>query len=268
MDYAPASRTEKMEAFGRLLDIMDELRAGCPWDRKQTAETLRPLTIEETYELADAIVRADPTGIEEELGDILLHIVFYALIGQERGAYDIASVCHREAEKLITRHPHIYGELEVADEAEVKRNWEQIKLRERGKATVLGGVPRGLPSLVKALRLQEKTAQFGFEWERADQVLAKVEEELGELREAIAAGASPDHVEEELGDLLFSLVNYARFIDVDPDTALERTNQKFKRRFDFVEAAAPRPLSEMTLEEMDALWERAKAGEREGPSPA
>ena len=258
--YAPADRTEKLEAFGRLLDVMDELRAGCPWDRRQTSETLRPLTIEETYELADAIVRDDAAGIEEELGDLLLHLVFYALIGQERRAYDIASVCRRETAKLIARHPHIYAEVEVADEDEVKRNWERLKLRERGKTTVLGGVPRGLPSLVKALRLQEKTAQFGFEWEDAGQVLTKVEEELGELREAIAGGEPQARVEEEFGDLLFSLVNYARFIHVDPDTALERTNQKFRRRFDYVEAAADKPLSEMTLSEMDALWERAKAG--------
>ena len=255
----PATRAEKLEAFGRLLDIMDELRAGCPWDRKQTLQTLRPLTIEETYELADALLADRLPDVEEELGDILLHLVFYALIGQERGAFDIASVCHREAEKLISRHPHIYGDVEVADENEVKRNWEQLKLKEKGKSTVLGGVPRGLPALVKALRLQEKTAQFGFEWEDAGAVLTKVEEELAELREAVDEGQGPRRTEEEFGDLLFSLVNYARFVDVDPDAALERTNQKFKRRFDHVEARASRPLSEMTLAEMDALWEEAKA---------
>ena len=255
----PATRAEKLEAFGRLLDIMDELRAGCPWDRKQTLQTLRPLTIEETYELADALLADRLPDVEEELGDILLHLVFYALIGQERGAFDIASVCHREAEKLISRHPHIYGGVEVADEAEVKRNWERLKLKEQGKSTVLGGVPRGLPALVKALRLQEKTAQFGFEWEHASQVLTKVEEELAELREAVGEGQGRERVEEEFGDLLFSLVNYARFVDVDPDAALERTNQKFKRRFDHVEARAERPLADMTLAEMDALWEEAKA---------
>ena len=257
--YTPATRAEKLAAFGRLLDVMDELRAGCPWDRKQTPETLRPLTIEETYELADAIVRDDDADIEEELGDLLLHLVFYALIGQERGAYDIASVCRRETAKLIARHPHIYGDAEAADEDDVKRNWERLKLREEGKTTVLGGVPRGLPSLVKALRLQEKTARFGFEWADAGQVWAKVEEEIGELREAHGEGAGPARVEEEFGDLLFSLVNYARFIDVDPDTALERANRKFRRRFDYVEAGAPRPLAELTLAEMDALWERAKS---------
>lgn len=257
--YAPATRAEKLEAFGRLLDTMDELRAGCPWDRKQTLQTLRPLTIEETYELADAILGDDLSGVEEELGDLLLHLVFYALIGQERGAFDIASVCGREVDKLVARHPHIYGELEVRDEAEVKRNWEQLKLAEKGKTTVLGGVPRGLPALVKAVRLQEKTAQFGFEWDDARDVLTKVEEELAELKEAVAEGEGHRRVEEELGDLLFSLVNYARFLDVDPDAALERTNRKFKRRFDHVEAHAPRPLREMTLAEMDALWEEAKS---------
>ena len=257
----PASRADKLEAFGRLLDIMDELRAECPWDRKQTFETLRPLTIEETYELADAIVRADHSDIEEELGDVLLHLIFYALLGQEAGAFDIASVCRREADKLIRRHPHIYGTTVVADEAEVKRNWETIKLAERGKSTVLGGVPRGLPALVKALRLQEKTAQFGFEWEHADEVLTKVDEELAELRDAVHAGEGQARVEEEFGDLLFSLVNYARYVHVDPDTALERANVKFKRRFEYVESEAPRPLAEMSLAEMDALWEQAKARE-------
>ena len=254
----PATRAEKLDALGRLLDIMDELRAGCPWDRKQTFQTLRPLTIEETYELADALLADDLPAVEEELGDLLLHLVFYALIGQERGAFDIASVAHREAEKLISRHPHIYGEVDVADEGEVKRNWERLKLKEKGRTTVLGGVPRGLPSLVKAVRLQEKTAQFGFEWEDAGQVLTKVEEELAELREAIREGQGPQRVEEEFGDVLFSLVNYARFLKLDPDAALERTNQKFKRRFDHVEAAAPKPLSDLTLAEMDALWEEAK----------
>ncbi len=254
-----ATRAEKLEAFGRLLDIMDELRAGCPWDRKQTFETLRPLTIEETYELADAIVRAEPSDIEEELGDVMLHLIFYALLGQEAGQFDMATVLHREAEKLISRHPHIYGDVVVADEAEVKRNWEELKLKEKGKSTVLGGVPRGLPALVKALRMQEKTARFGFEWETPAQVLTKVEEEMAELQEAILQNQGQQRVEEEFGDLLFALVNYARFIQVDPDTALERSNKKFKQRFDDVEANAPRPLREMSLAEMDALWDAAKA---------
>ncbi len=254
-----ATRGEKLAAFGRLMDVMDELRAGCPWDRKQTMETLRPLTIEETYELADAIVQADASAVEEEIGDVMLHLVFYALIGQEQGHFDIASVLHREADKLIQRHPHIYGAVEVADADEVKRNWERLKLKEKGKTTVLGGVPRGLPSLVKALRLQEKTAQFGFEWAEAQEVLTKVDEELAELKEAVERGEGHTRVEEEFGDLVFSLVNYARFVEVDPDTALERANQKFKRRFDFVEAQAGPRLSTMTLDEMEALWVQAKA---------
>lgn len=253
-----ATRAEKLEAFGRLLDIMDELRAGCPWDRKQTFESLRPLTIEETYELADAIVRAEPKDIEEEVGDVMLHLIFYALLGEEAGQFDMASLLHREAEKLISRHPHIYGDTTVADEAEVRRNWENLKLQEKGKSTVLGGVPRGLPALVKALRMQEKTAQYGFEWETAEQVLTKVEEEMAELQDAIRQDEGQARIEEEFGDLLFSLVNYARFIGVDPDTALERTNGKFKRRFDFVESQATRPLRELSLEEMDASWEKAK----------
>lgn len=255
----PATREAKLASFGKLLDTMDELRVSCPWDRKQTLKTLRPLTIEETYELADAILRDDLSGVEEELGDLLLHLVFYALIGEERGAFDIASVCDREVAKLVARHPHVYGDIAVADEAEVKRNWEQLKLAESGKSTVLGGVPRGLPALIKAVRLQEKTAQFGFEWEHAGEVLTKVHEELAELREAVDLNEDPARIEEELGDLLFSLVNYARFVGVDPDAALEQTNQKFHRRFDHVEARAPRPLREMTLAEMDALWEEAKA---------
>ncbi len=254
-----ASREEKLQAFGRLLDVMDELRAGCPWDRKQTMETLRPLTIEETYELADAIVASDAAAVEEELGDVMLHLVFYALIGQEQGRFDIASVLHREADKLVQRHPHIYGEVEVADAEEIKRNWERLKLKEAGKSTVLGGVPRGLPSLVKALRLQEKTAQFGFEWAEAREVLTKVEEELAELTEAVEQEHGAERVEEEFGDLLFSLVNYARFVDVDPDTALERANQKFKRRFEYIEARAGGRLSTMTLDEMERHWQAAKA---------
>ncbi len=256
---ATATREEKLAAFGRLLDVMDELREGCPWDREQTMATLRPLTIEETYELADAIVQADDSAIEEELGDVMLHLIFYALIGQERGTFDIASVLHREADKLVHRHPHIYGDTAVADAEEVKRNWERLKLKEKGKATVLGGVPRGLPSLVKALRLQEKTAQFGFEWTEAREVLTKVEEELWELKEAIALSEGSARVEEEFGDLLFSLVNYARYIDVDPDTALERANAKFRRRFDFIEANAGGRLGKLDLGELDALWRAAKA---------
>ena len=253
-----------MQAFGRILDVMDELREKCPWDRKQTFETLRPLSIEEIYELADAIIRADMHDIEEEVGDVLLHLVFYARLGQEKGAFDIASIIHRECDKLIARHPHIYGDVEASSPEEVKRNWEQIKLQEKQrdgkteKKTILGGVPRGLPALVKALRMQEKTAQFGFDWETPDQVLTKVREEMEELQEAIQKAEGQDRIESEFGDLLFALVNYGRFLKVDPDTALERSNQKFKRRFEYVEAMADRNLAEMSLAEMDLLWEEAK----------
>ena len=257
-----ATREEKLAAFGRLLDTMDRLRAECPWDREQTFETLRPLSIEEVYELADAILRGERADIAEEIGDVMLHMVFYALLGEEEGAFDIASVLDAEVDKLVARHPHIYGAVEVGGADDVKRNWERLKLRERGKTTVLGGVPRGLPALVKAVRMQEKTAQFGFEWETAEQVFTKVEEELAELREAIRERHGARRVEEEFGDVLFALVNYARFLAVDPEAALERTNQKFRRRFDEVEAASPRPLAEMTLGELDALWEAAKARER------
>ena len=257
-----STRADKLEAFGRLIDIMDELREKCPWDRKQTFESLRLLSIEEVYELADAILQGSRDGIAEEVGDVMLHMVFYALLGQEEGAFDIATILHAECEKLIARHPHIYADTEVADEAEVKRNWEALKLKEKGKRTVLGGVPRGLPALVKAYRMQEKTAQFGFEWDTVAQVFTKVEEELSELQEAINTKDSHARQEEEFGDLLFALVNYGRYLKIDPETALERANQKFKRRFEFVEAESPRPLQEMTLQEMDDLWNVAKAHEK------
>ena len=250
------AKKTKIEAFGRLLDIMDDLRVGCPWDRKQTLLSLRNLTIEETYELADAILDEDMDGIKEELGDLLLHMVFYARIAEEKNAFDIEDVLNDISEKLIKRHPHIYGEVKVANEEEVKRNWEQLKLDE-GKKSVLSGVPTSLPSLIKAHRLQDKTAQVGFEWDTKDQVWEKVEEELGELKEAVASDQR-DHMEEELGDVMFALVNYARFIDVDADTALERVNRKFKKRFEYIESQAPKPLKDMTLQEMDALWNEAK----------
>ncbi|MBK6929545.1 MAG: nucleoside triphosphate pyrophosphohydrolase [Saprospirales bacterium] len=256
--------SDKLEAFGRLLHIMDDLREKCPWDRKQTLESLRNLTIEETYELADAILTADLPGIKEEIGDIMLHMVFYAKIADEQGAFDIADVLHAICDKLIARHPHIYGDpgnpgqlVQVADDEEVKRNWEQLKLRE-GKKSLLAGVPAGLPAMVKAYRMQEKTKQVGFEWETADQVWAKVEEELGELQDNVRNRASQALIEEEFGDVLFALVNYARFVGVDPETALERVNRKFKSRFEYIESNAPRPLLEMTLGEMDALWNEAK----------
>jgi MazG family protein len=247
----------KLEAFGRLLTIMDELREQCPWDKKQTLESLRNLTIEETYELADAILDEDLPGIKEELGDLMLHMVFYARIASEQGAFDIADALHAVCDKLIARHPHIYGDLKVADDAEVKRNWEQLKLKE-GKKSLLAGVPKSLPAVVKAYRMQEKTAQVGFDWANGEQVWAKVEEEMHELRHEIKTNAPLDRIEDEFGDLLFSMVNYARFIGVDPETALERTNRKFKQRFEYIEQQAPRPLREMSLEEMEELWQAAK----------
>jgi XTP/dITP diphosphohydrolase len=248
---------QKIEAFGRLLTIMDELREQCPWDRKQTNETLRNLTIEETYELGDAILSNDSAGVKEEIGDLMLHMVFYARIASEQGDWDVADALHAICDKLIARHPHIYGDVKVADEAEVKRNWEQLKLKE-GKTSILAGVPSGLPAMVKAYRMQEKTKQVGFEWENTEQVWAKVEEEMGELRENIENKAPQADIEEEFGDVLFSLVNYARFIGVDPETALERVNRKFKTRFEHIEKKAPKPLKDMTLAEMDVLWEEAK----------
>ncbi len=250
------SKSKSLEAFERLLIIMDDLREKCPWDKKQTLESLRNLTIEETYELCDAILAQDLKGIEEEIGDLMLHMVFYAKIGSETGDFDIASALNNVCDKLINRHPHIYGDVIVENEEDVKRNWEQIKLKE-GKKSVLSGVPTSLPAMVKAYRMQEKTAKVGFEWDHVEDVYAKVEEEMGELQEAIEM-KNQDRVEEEFGDLLFSLINYARFINVDPETALEKTNLKFKKRFEYIEANAPKSLEEMTLEEMDGLWEEAK----------
>lgn len=247
----------KLEAFDRLLTIMDELREQCPWDRKQTMESLRNLTIEETYELADAILNKDSEGVKEELGDLLLHMVFYAKIADEKKEWDIADALNGVCEKLINRHPHIYGDVEVADEAEVKKNWEQLKLKE-GKKSVLGGVPKGLPAMVKAYRMQDKTKQVGFEWENSEQVWEKVEEELAEFKETLDNEESQARREEEFGDILFSLVNYARFVDIDPETALERVNQKFKKRFEYIEANATKDLEKMSLEEMEVLWQEAK----------
>jgi len=261
-------------AFLRLLDIMDTLRAECPWDRKQTMETLRPLTIEETYELGEAILNEDLQEVKKELGDLILHMVFYAKIGQEKGAFDISDVLNGICEKLIHRHPHIYGDVKVKDDEEVKANWEKIKLAERSAASagsvdhqgrptitpsVLQGVPRGLPSLVKAIRVQDKARGVGFDWDHRDQVWAKVQEELGELKHEVDANS--DKQAEELGDVLFSLVNYARFLGIDPDEALERTNRKFIQRFQFLERESAKDgkmMGEMTLTEMDAYWERAK----------
>ncbi|HMP29086.1 MAG TPA: nucleoside triphosphate pyrophosphohydrolase [Saprospiraceae bacterium] len=248
--------SKSLEAFDRLLHIMDDLREKCPWDKKQTLESLRNLTIEETYELCDAILDQDLKGIEEEIGDLMLHMVFYAKIGSETGDFDIASALNKVCDKLISRHPHIYGDVKVENEEDVKRNWEQLKLKE-GKKSVLSGVPKALPSMVKAYRMQEKTAKVGFEWDHVDDVYAKVVEEMDELQEAIAL-QKQDKIEEEFGDLLFSLINYARFIKVDPETALEKTNLKFKKRFEYIEQNAGKALQDMSLEEMDVLWEQAK----------
>ena len=247
----------RLIAFQRLLDIMDDLREKCPWDMKQTMESLRKLTIEETYELADEIIKGDLGGIREETGDIMLHMVFYAKIAEEAGAWNVGDALNDICDKLIKRHPHVYGQLEVADEEEVKKNWEQLKLQE-GKKSLLQGVPNSLPALVKAWRMQQKTAQVGFEWETTEQVWAKVEEEIGELREAVDNNFSQEKKEEEFGDVLFALVNYARFLDIEPETALERVNKKFKQRFEYIEDNAPKDLNDMTLNEMDALWNEAK----------
>ena len=238
---------------------MDELREQCPWDQKQTMETLRPLTIEETYELGDAILDADLNEVKGELGDLLLHIVFYAKIGSETNDFDISDVINGICEKLIHRHPHIYSDVEVKDETEVKQNWENLKLKE-GKKSVLEGVPKSLPALVKASRIQEKVAGVGFDWEHSDQVWDKVEEEIGELKEEIKKN-NQHAIEDEFGDVLFSLINYARFLNINPDNALERTNKKFVKRFKYLEKKAKglqKSLSDMTLAEMDVYWEEAK----------
>ncbi|HVZ55499.1 MAG TPA: nucleoside triphosphate pyrophosphohydrolase [Chitinophagaceae bacterium] len=247
------------ESFLRLVTILDELREKCPWDKKQTIQSLRSLTIEETYELADAITGNDWPGIREELGDLLLHIVFYARIGREQDRFSLQDVIEGICEKLIARHPHIYGDVQVRDEEDVKRNWENLKLKE-GKASVLSGLPASLPALVKAVRLQEKARQVGFEWEKKEQVWEKVTEELGELQEAVSAG-DPQRMEDELGDVFFSLVNYARFLQLDAENALERTNRKFISRFQRMEEQAQRAgrrLQDMTLGEMDAIWNAIK----------
>jgi len=249
----------RLEAFGRLLTIMDELREKCPWDKEQTTESLRHLTIEETYELSDAILKNDAEEIKKELGDILLHIVFYAKIGDEKKQFNIEDVLNQLCEKLIRRHPHIYGEVIAEDSQTVKQNWEQIKLKEKGneKKSVLSGVPKSMPTLVKAYRMQEKAAQVGFDWENKEQVWAKVDEELLEFKEAI----TDEEKENELGDLLFSLVNYARFSHINPDDALEKTNRKFIKRFNYIEARAEEinlDLRTVGLAQMDQWWNEAK----------
>ncbi|QQX76745.1 MULTISPECIES: nucleoside triphosphate pyrophosphohydrolase [Aequorivita] len=253
------SRKEQLKAFDRLLSIMDELRQQCPWDKKQTMETLRHLTIEETYELGDAILDNDLQEVKKELGDVLLHIVFYAKIGSETDSFDIADVCNDICDKLISRHPHIYGDVNVADEEEVKRNWENLKLKE-GKNSVLEGVPKSLPALVKASRIQDKVAGVGFDWEEPQQVFEKLQEELGELQHEVNEN-NQEKIESEFGDVLFSMINYARFLKVNPENALERTNKKFIKRFQYLEGKAKemnKSLKDMTLAEMDVFWEEAK----------
>jgi XTP/dITP diphosphohydrolase len=252
-------RQQQLEAFNRLLDIMDDLRSNCPWDKKQTFESLRHLTIEETYELGDAILNNDLQEIKKELGDLLLHIVFYAKIGSETSTFDMADVCNDICDKLIHRHPHIYSDVVVADEEEVKQNWEKLKLKE-GKKSVLEGVPKSLPALVKASRIQDKVKGVGFDWEEPHQVWDKVQEELQELQDEVAIG-NQDKIEAEFGDVLFSMINYARFLKVNPEDALERTNKKFMKRFMYLESKASelgKPLMDMTLAEMDVFWNEAK----------
>ena len=253
------SKSSKLEAFGRLLDVMDELREKCPWDQKQTFETLRHLTIEETYELGDAILNNDLNEIKKELGDLLLHIVFYARLGSEESAFDIADVTNDIIEKLIYRHPHIYGDVAVSDAEEVKKNWEALKLSE-GKESILEGVPKGLPALIKAQRMQEKAAGVGFDWKTKDQVWDKFQEELSELDDALSNGDA-EAIEDEFGDVLFSLINYARFLKINPESALERTNQKFIYRFQYIEAQAKAQgtsIDKLSLNQMEAFWQEAK----------
>jgi MazG family protein len=259
------TREEQMKAFGRLLDVLDELRVKCPWDRKQTNESLRPNTIEEVYELCDALMKKDTPNICKELGDVLLHVVFYAKIGSETGDFDIKDVCDRLCDKLIFRHPHVFGEVKADTDEQVSENWEQIKLKEKGgNKSVLSGVPEALPSLIKSYRIQDKARNVGFDWEEREQVWDKVKEEITEF-EAEVAHMDRDKAEAEFGDLMFSLVNAARLYKINPDNALERTNQKFIRRFNYLEEHTlkqGRNLTDMTLEEMDAIWNEAKEKER------
>ncbi len=261
------TREQKLEAFGKLLDVLDELRVKCPWDAKQTNESLRPNTVEEVMELSDALLGDDVQSIKKELGDVLLHIIFYSKIADEQGRFDVADVCDALREKLVFRHPHVFGSVHVDGADEVTQNWEQIKLKEKGgNKTVLAGVPSSLPSLIKAYRIQEKAANVGFDWEQREDVWAKVKEELGEVEAEMRKGDT-DNEEKEFGDLLFSIVNAARLYGVNPDTALEKTNRKFISRFNHVEKRAHengRKLNEMTLAEMDEYWNEAKAQEKEG----
>ncbi len=260
-----SKRNEKLQAFDRLLTIMDELRENCPWDKKQTLESLRYLSIEEVYELSDSILENDLDSVEGELGDLMLHLVFYARIGSEKNAFDISTVLNRICDKLIKRHPHIYGDVVADDEETVKANWEEIKLKEKNNKGVLAGVPKSLPAMVKAHRIQEKARGVGFDWEEKSQVWEKVEEEMQEFKNEfdleLSEDFSKERAESEFGDLLFSLINYARFININPEDALERTNKKFIKRFNFLEQESKKvgkTLKEMTLAEMDLIWEKAK----------
>lgn len=259
------TREEKLQAFGRLLDVLDELREKCPWDRKQTFDSLRPNTIEEVYELCDASMKQDWKDVCKELGDVLEHVIFYAILGNEKREFDIADVCNNEADKLIFRHPHIYGDQKADSEEEVLESWEQIKLKEKdGNKTVLSGVPDSLPSLIKAYRIQDKARNVGFDWQKKEDVWDKVREELDELETELRIEDKEKSLD-ELGDFIFSVVNAARLYKLNPDTALERTNQKFIRRFGYVESQTlqqGRQLKDMTLGEMDALWDEAKKNER------
>lgn len=260
MSYTTAPMEEKLKAFERLLNIMDDLRKGCPWDREQTFESLRHLTIEEVFELSDAILDKNLNEIKKELGDIMLHIVFYAKLGEEHKAFDIKDVLEGISEKLIFRHPHIYGEVKVSGAEEVKDNWEKLKIQE-GKKSVLEGVPVSLPPLLKAYRMQEKVKGVGFEWKELSHVWDKVEEEMNELKHEVDNNASKEKIEDEFGDLLFALVNYARYLGINPDDALEKTNKKFRSRFQYIEKEAAKEgksPKDMTLEEMDVFWNKAK----------
>lgn len=255
------STEEKLKAFKRLLDVMDELREKCPWDREQTLESLRNLTIEETYELADAIIDEDLDEIKKELGDLMLHIVFYSKIGSEKGAFDVADVLNSVCDKLVFRHPHVFGEWKVKDSGEVVENWEELKMKE-GNRSVLAGVPVLLPAMIKAHRIQDKVRAIGFDWEQRDQVWDKVNEEIREVKHELNNGQEFEKMEDEIGDLLFSVINAARLYNVEPETALERTNRKFIQRFNYLETKAKdlgRSLKEMSLEEMESIWQEAKS---------
>lgn len=264
--FTPHTREEKIEALGRVLDVLDTLRVKCPWDAKQTNESLRPNTVEEVFELCDALIKEDNAEIRKELGDVLLHVLFYARIGEEKGAFDIVTVADSLAQKLIVRHPHVYGQVQADNAHQVEQNWEQIKLKEKdGNRSVLAGVPRALPALIKAYRIQEKAANSGFDWEQPSQVWDKVREEIAEFEAAAKSGNEKD-MEAEMGDVFFSLVNAARLYGIIPENALERTNKKFISRFEFLERRAReagRSLKEMTLAEMDLLWEESKGLEAE-----